>query len=64
MSIFRRLHEYSGSTSGELPWLRPDAKAQVSVRYADDRPVAVGARQGSCVCRSNADRSTGVGRAA
>ena len=23
-----------------------------------------GARQGSCVCRSNADRSTGVGRAA
>lgn len=28
-------------SSGELPWLRPDAKAQVSVRYADDRPVAV-----------------------
>jgi S-adenosylmethionine synthetase len=27
--------------SGELPWLRPDAKAQVTVRYAADRPVAV-----------------------
>ena len=27
--------------SGELPWLRPDAKSQVTVRYADERPVAV-----------------------
>jgi S-adenosylmethionine synthetase len=27
--------------SGELPWLRPDAKSQVTVRYVDDRPVAV-----------------------
>ncbi|MDF1504527.1 methionine adenosyltransferase [Roseisolibacter sp. H3M3-2] len=26
---------------GTLPWLRPDGKAQVSVRYEDDRPVAV-----------------------
>lgn len=27
--------------SGVLPWLRPDAKSQVSVRYIDGRPVAV-----------------------
>jgi len=27
--------------SGKLAWLRPDAKAQVSVRYQDRRPVAV-----------------------
>ena len=27
--------------SGRLPWLRPDAKSQVSVRYRDKRPVAV-----------------------
>ncbi len=27
--------------SGELPWLRPDAKSQVTFRYEDDRPVAV-----------------------
>jgi S-adenosylmethionine synthetase len=27
--------------SGLLPWLRPDAKSQVSVRYRDKRPVAV-----------------------
>ena len=27
--------------SGELPWLRPDAKSQVSVRYEDDKPVSV-----------------------
>jgi S-adenosylmethionine synthetase len=27
--------------SGELPWLRPDAKSQVSVVYADGRPVAI-----------------------
>ncbi|HEY9567669.1 MAG TPA: methionine adenosyltransferase [Thalassobaculum sp.] len=26
---------------GTLPWLRPDAKAQVSIRYVDDRPAAV-----------------------
>ncbi len=26
---------------GRLPWLRPDAKSQVSVRYEDGRPVAV-----------------------
>jgi S-adenosylmethionine synthetase len=27
--------------SGRLPWLRPDGKAQVTVVYEDDRPVAV-----------------------
>jgi S-adenosylmethionine synthetase len=26
---------------GRLPWLRPDAKSQVTVRYKDARPVAV-----------------------
>ena len=29
--------------SGELAWLRPDAKSQVTFRYEDDRPVAVDA---------------------
>jgi len=27
--------------TGVLPWLRPDAKSQVSVRYIDEQPVAV-----------------------
>ncbi len=27
--------------SGELPWLRPDGKSQVSVVYEDGRPVAI-----------------------
>jgi S-adenosylmethionine synthetase len=27
--------------SGELPWLRPDAKSQVSLRYENNKPVAV-----------------------
>lgn len=27
--------------SGELSWLRPDAKSQVSVRYIDNKPVSV-----------------------
>jgi S-adenosylmethionine synthetase len=27
--------------SGDLPWLRPDGKAQVTVVYEDDRPIAV-----------------------
>ena len=27
--------------SGRLPWLRPDAKSQVSVRYEDGRPLIV-----------------------
>ncbi len=29
--------------SGELAWLRPDAKSQVTFRYEDERPVAVDA---------------------
>jgi S-adenosylmethionine synthetase len=29
--------------SGTLPWLRPDAKSQVTLRYADGKPVAVDA---------------------
>ena len=29
--------------NGELPWLRPDAKSQVTFRYQDGRPVAVDA---------------------
>jgi len=27
--------------SGELPWLRPDAKSQITIRYENDKPVAV-----------------------
>lgn len=27
--------------SGDIKWLRPDGKAQVTVRYEDDKPVAV-----------------------
>jgi S-adenosylmethionine synthetase len=28
---------------GKLPWLRPDAKSQVTLRYEDDKPVAIDA---------------------
>jgi S-adenosylmethionine synthetase len=27
--------------SGKLPWLRPDAKSQVTLRYEDDKPVGI-----------------------
>ena len=27
--------------SGKLPWLRPDAKSQITFRYQDDRPVGI-----------------------
>lgn len=37
--ITRRLAEVR--RSGELPWLRPDGKAQVTVRYVDGRPEEV-----------------------
>ena len=29
--------------SGELPWLRPDAKSQVTFKYENDKPVAIDA---------------------
>src|SRR5690625_422631 len=29
--------------AGSLPWLRPDAKSQITLRYEDDRPVAIDA---------------------
>jgi S-adenosylmethionine synthetase len=29
--------------NGVLPWLRPDAKSQVTLRYAEGKPVAVDA---------------------
>src|SRR3546814_9943223 len=35
-----RRHDRVG-LGGTRPWLRPDAKAQVSIRYVDDRPAAV-----------------------
>jgi S-adenosylmethionine synthetase len=38
-SLAKRIDE--ARESGELPWLRPDGKAQVTVRYEDDKPVAV-----------------------
>ena len=37
--ITRRLSE--ARRSGELPWLRPDGKSQVTVEYEDDKPVRV-----------------------
>ncbi|MBK1695161.1 methionine adenosyltransferase [Chromatium weissei] len=27
--------------SGRLPWLRPDAKSQITIRYSDGKPVAI-----------------------
>ncbi len=38
-AITARLDE--ARKSGELAWLRPDGKAQVSVRYHDDKPVEI-----------------------
>jgi S-adenosylmethionine synthetase len=29
--------------NGELPWLRPDAKSQVTFRYENDKPIAIDA---------------------
>lgn len=37
--LTRRLTE--ARKSGELPWLRPDGKSQVTVIYEDGRPIAV-----------------------
>ncbi|HEX7051560.1 MAG TPA: methionine adenosyltransferase [Longimicrobiales bacterium] len=38
-ALTRRLSDLR--KSGEVPWLRPDAKSQVSVRYVDGEPVEV-----------------------
>jgi S-adenosylmethionine synthetase len=38
-ALARRIDEVR--QSGKLAWLRPDGKAQVTVRYEDDKPVAV-----------------------
>ena len=29
--------------NGQLPWLRPDAKSQLTLRYLDDKPVGIDA---------------------
>jgi len=38
-ALTRRLSE--ARRAGDLPWLRPDGKSQVTVEYADGRPVRV-----------------------
>jgi len=38
-ALTRRIDE--AREKGQLTWLRPDGKAQVTVRYEDDKPVAV-----------------------
>jgi len=38
-ALTRRIDE--AREKGELKWLRPDGKAQVTIRYEDDKPVAV-----------------------
>ena len=38
-AITRRIDEVR--EDGTLAWLRPDGKAQVTIRYEDDKPVAV-----------------------
>lgn len=38
-ALTRRIDE--AREKGELKWLRPDGKAQVTVRYEDDKPVAI-----------------------
>jgi S-adenosylmethionine synthetase len=38
-ALTRRLSELRHS--GEIPWLRPDGKAQVTVEYDDGRPVSI-----------------------
>ncbi len=38
-SLTRRIDE--ARQSGELTWLRPDGKAQVTIRYENDKPAAV-----------------------
>jgi S-adenosylmethionine synthetase len=43
---------------GEVPWLRPDSKTQVSVVYEDDRPVAVADVLVSTQHAADVDRET------
>ena len=38
-ALTRRIDE--AREKGEIVWLRPDGKAQVTVRYEDDKPVAI-----------------------
>ncbi|HEY0671386.1 MAG TPA: methionine adenosyltransferase [Longimicrobiales bacterium] len=38
-ALTRKLAEYR--KSGKAPWLRPDSKSQVSVRYLDGRPIEI-----------------------
>jgi len=33
--------QVAARTSGELPWLRPDAKSQVTIEYEGDRPLRI-----------------------
>jgi len=44
--------------SGELDWLRPDAKSQVTVRYEDDQPVGIEAVVLSTQHRPDIDQAT------
>jgi len=43
ISLSHRLMERQATLrrSGEMPWLRPDAKSQVTVRYVDDKPQSI-----------------------
>jgi len=43
ISLSHRLMERQAALrrSGEIPWLRPDAKSQVTVRYVDDKPQSI-----------------------
>ena len=48
--------------SGALPWLRPDAKSQVTFVYDDDRPVAIDAVVLSTQHRPDVSLSRPAGR--
>jgi len=48
---------------GRMPWLRPDAKSQVTIRYVDNKPDSTPARphaQADRGSRHRADHQTGV----